>query len=227
MRAKPSLWDVLSDRYKNELTKEHLDDYVDEILKKWSDQIYTLYHSAKHVFSIDTEYLMDFRAIMIPLTSNWRTYGPWYSQSAVGKVDVIVDESLVPWNFSSALHTSDGNWAQKLENAGRERLDRTVCRMEYLDSATIVVAGFPEYSIAKNLGFNSHVTGLSVDFDIGGIKTTYNFSAFAAKPGTFRKSDYDNISRARIDTRKPITLPQNVSLRFEAGLRGGSSKFVD
>ena len=153
--------------------------------------------SSPQGWGIATDRNMDLAAITIPLESNWVSYGPWFftTDDANGMVDVQVDRELVPWNFSRPL--DDENWDKNLNEAGFERLNRTLSDITYLDSASIVVAGFPEFGIGRKFGFNSNIASISTTFDTDGIQTTYSLSTFSALPGTYRKSEYDNLSKIR------------------------------
>jgi len=171
----------------------------------------------------------------VPLTSTWVNYGPWYARytDASGSVKIEVDQSLVPWNFEKSSNSSDGivyditadGWATNLNQAGNERLLRTLSPVEYLDTATIVVAGFPEFGPASPLGYNSNITSISVDFSLGGVKTTYNLGTYIGRPGTYRKSDYDDLSKSRIDTREKLPEVENINLRYQSPLYDGTHRF--
>lgn len=181
-----------------------------KIIKHWANSL-SYQDSLPFQRSYASEKIMDYEAFIIPLTSTWVSYGPWYAtyDEANGMASVTIDESLVPWNFTTPYEVDPNGQpiedgltpAQRLVQAGLERLERTIADVECLDSAVITVAGFPEYGPGSNLGFNSNLTTITVDFGIGGIKTTYNFATYYAKPGTYRKSEYDDLSRVRIDTR--------------------------
>ena len=195
--------------------------YAKEVMEKWAEQI-SLHESTPFKNEFSTEFLMDLKAVVIPLTSTWVSYGPWYADyaSAQGVCRVEVDQSLVPWNYYTPQdldpdEESDEYTAmERLDLAGQERLGRTISDIEYMDTAVITVAGFPEYGPASKLGFNSNLTTISVDFGIGGINTTYNFATYSARPGTFRKAEYDNLSKARIETRSQLHEPLNVNLMY-------------
>lgn len=176
---------------------------------------------------LNRERVMDLKGVVIPLTSNWVAYGPWYATSGIsrGMVDIQVENTLVPWNFE---RPTVGNWDDNLNTAGNEALTRTISNTDYIDSAVITTAGFPEFGLAKAFGKNSNLTSIAIDFGIGGVKTTYNFSTYDKKPGTFRKSEYDNVDRARIDTRPDIVEPENISINDEIysfGRIGRRNKF--
>jgi hypothetical protein len=180
--------------------------YANKVFGAWADRLYV----DKNLFyqhEMSTEIIMDLKGVVIPLNSTWMAYGPYYATSDVAKgmVKVEVDESLVPWNFTTP-NDIEGNAraTSTLDEAGRERLARTLSPVSAMDSAVITAAGFPEIGPAQPFGNNSNLTNISIDFGIGGVKTTYNFATYTARPGTYRKSDYDNVSRARIDTREKL-----------------------
>ena len=186
------------------------DDYARKVFKVWANRLYkdkNFLYQAEY----STEILMDLKGVVIPLTSNWMAYGPYYPtyDQAKGMVKIQVDESLVPWNFERPVGSP---WYENLDAAGLERMERSLSPVDFLDNASMTVAGFPEIGPAQAVGYNSNLTGITVDFGIGGVKTTYNFSTYAARPGTYRKSEYDNVSRARIDTRErlPETVNENI-----------------
>lgn len=185
--------------------------YASIVFKVWARKLYKI-KSLPFTHSMSTEIIMDLKGIVIPLTSTIVPYGPWYYtyEKARGMVEPLIDESLVPWNFERS-----DPWYTNLDDAGFERLDRTLANIDYLDTASITVAGFPEFSLSDHLGYNSNITGLSIDFSIGGIKTTYNLSTYSAKPGTFNKDEYDNVNKARIDTREKLPDPQNLAVTRE------------
>jgi hypothetical protein len=180
-----------------------------KIVKKWS---HSLYVGMKGAYEIDmrSERVMDLKGVLIPLNSNWVSYGPWYAtnEDAKGMVSIEVDNSLVPWNFERP----NGAWDTNLNIAGIERLNRSLSVTDYIDNASIIVAGFPELGPSDNLGFNSNITTISVNFGIDGVRTIYNLSTYSAKPGTYRKSDYDNISQTLIDTRPTVNNTNNFNL---------------
>jgi hypothetical protein len=204
--------------------------YATEVMKTWAKQIHE-FASNPFQWNHISEKIMDLKAIIIPLTSTWVTYGPWFYTyaDATGMVKVDVDESLVPWNFYTPQDVDpnavvDGlTPMQRLDNAGFERLARTLADVKNLDSASIICAGFPEFGPAQRFGFNSNLTNVSVDFSTGGVKTTYNFATYAARPGTYRKEDYDNVSRARIDNREKLPEVINNNLLYTAAF--GKNRF--
>ncbi len=206
-----------SDSFTNMATK---------IIKGWSNEVFQLYGSLWFQRSDSTEFIMDLKAVFIPLTSTWVSYGPWYynHDTVRGATKIEIDNGLVPWNFDRPANNQA--WDYNLEIAGQERLSRSHSYVEYLDSATVVVAGFPEFSLADPLGYNSNITSLSVDFGIGGVKTTYNLATYDARPGTYRKSDYDDLQVARLDSREKLPDPLNENLLYIPNY-SGTNRFKD
>jgi hypothetical protein len=139
------------------------------------------------------EFVLDLAAVILPLTSTWVSYGPWFNgyETSGGMVSVEVDDSLVPWNFSTPEESED--WDKNLDEAGYEKLARKSGNLEYSDSASITVAGCPEFGLASEFGYNSNITNIGIDFSVGGVQTTYTLATYSARPGTYRKSDYDNL----------------------------------
>ena len=197
-------WDeelrITSDKYK----KHHF-------INSWANQMYNWYRDLAFM-AFDNERVMDLKGVVIPLTSTWTRYGPWYytNAEAKGMVAFEIEDNLVPWNFDRSPTAS--GWSANLDAAGLERLARTLAVTDYVDSATIRVAGFPEYGPATQLGFNSNLTNISIEFGTGGVHTTYNLATYSAKPGTYKKSEFDNVSKSRIDNRARIVDPNNTNI---------------
>lgn len=192
-----------------------MDQYASKVISIWADKMKkTMYSPDQYI--MNGEMVMDLKGVSIPLTSTWKSYGPWYYDyhDAKGMRKIEIDEELVPWNFDRPPVAS--GWDANLNAAGNERLARTLSATDYLDNASIVVAGFPEFGLGSPLGFNSNLTGINIDFGVGGIKTTYSLATYLAKPGTYRKSDYDNVSKSRIDTREQLPTTINQNLYYDA-----------
>jgi hypothetical protein len=201
-------------------------EFASSVIAQWATNIqHTLSDGLFREHS--TERVMDLKGVIVPLTSTWLSYGPWYSSSITssGVARIDIDPSLVPWNFPRPPAVS--GWAAHLNSAGNEKLQRSIADVYKLDNAVISVAGFPEYGPAQSLGYNSNLTGISVDFGIGVIKTTYSWSTYLKKPGTFRKSEFDNVSAARVDTREKLPDPINTNVidDFTKG-QYGYNKFI-
>ena len=184
--------------------------YASSVLKKWKDDLRRDITGLFNKFDMASDIVMDLKGVVIPLTSTWVSYGPWFANNtqAKGMVSIDIDTSLVPWNFERPI----GSWDENLNAAGVEKLERSISITDYVDNAAITVAGFPEFGISDNLGFNSNLTTISIGFGIDGIKTTYVLSTFSARPGTYRKSDYDDISKVIIDSRKTLSDVQNINI---------------
>jgi len=188
-------------------------EYASELISYCADKLLiSLNDGITREFS--TEMVMDLKGVIIPLTSTWVSYGPWYATNSQsnGMVKVEVDNSLVPWNFEMSPKAS--GWYANLNAAGNERLERSIANQTYLDSAVITAIGFPEYGLGSGVGTNSNLTSINVDFSAGGIKTTYSFSTYGKKPGTFRKTEFDNLSIARVDTREKLPDAKNLNIVY-------------
>lgn len=185
-----------------------------KFVKNWAGSLRATYGTSYFQYSNATEPVMDLKAVIIPLKSVWMPYGPWYTEynDAKGMVRIDVDQNLVPWNF--ARPSAPSGWDAALNLAGEEKVTRSLARLEYVDNANITVAGYPEFGLSSPFGYNSNISSISIDFGLGGIKTTYNLATYDAIPGTYRKSDYDNLDRARIDTRPKVQDVVNHNLLY-------------
>lgn len=201
-------------------------DYAVAVFEKWAMNLIP-YYSLAFTSTYSTETVMDFRAIVIPLTSTLSTYGPWYATypQAKGKVGVTVDQSLVPWNF--VRPPSGTAYDANLNAAGSGILQATISDLEYIDTANITTAGFPEFGPADALGYNSNLTGVSVEFGIGGVRTTYNLQTYGAKPGTFRKSEFDDLTKGKFDPRAQLEQPVNNNLIYTIFTKSNRDIFTD
>jgi hypothetical protein len=166
---------------------------------------------------------MDLKAVTIPLDSKWVNYGPWYDpyeNNGSGMVNIVVDDSLVPWNFERPPAVS--GWDYALNQAGGEKLDRARAQLISIDTAQITVAGFPELGPAWSLDDDaeSNITSISTSFGVDGITTTYSLSTYSATPGTYRKSEYDNVSSSRISTRPQLPETRNIPFPKPDGAAG-------
>lgn len=198
--------------------------YASKVISTWAEKLrlQTPDYMQRHA---NIEPVMDLKGVIIPLTSTWVSYGPWFATSGIsyGMNEVQVDDGLVPWNFD---RPTVGNWDDNLNAAGEERLDRTVAATDYLDNAVISVAGFPEMGLGSSFGYNSNLTSISVDFGIQGVKTIYNLSTYLRRPGTYRKSEYDDVSRSRFKDSDHLPETKNVSITTELyGKNYGPNKF--
>jgi hypothetical protein len=164
---------------------------------------------------LDSEPVLDLDAVIIPLKSNYVSYGPWYDSWLVaggkGTTEIIKDDSLVPWNFVPAGQSS--GWQTKLDNAGKDVRDRAKKYFNYIEKAVLKVVGFPVRNLGDSFGYSSNITSVSVGFGINEIVTTYNLSSYDAIPGTYRKSEYDNLSNVRIrqELQRPATINKNLT----------------
>lgn len=66
-----------------------------------------------------------------------------------------------------------------------------------MTAADFVVTGFPELYPLQKLGKNSYITSIRCNFGEDGVTTNYVISTYMKLPGTFRKSEFDDISKLR------------------------------
>lgn len=202
-------WRAVFGRLSPTLTNSKLSTLVN----RWTEQLVGLIDNGQSTESlINGLRVLDPEAIIIPLTSTWVSYGPWVAteSEAKGMVEPTIISTLVPWNFERPPSAS--GWDANLNAAGQEQLNRTISEMDYVDVAVIRCAGFPELGIASTMGFNSNLSSVSVSFGVGGIETTYILSSYLRKPGTFRKTDFDNISELRFKNPTRLDDVRNINL---------------
>lgn len=176
--------DILKEMFDN-----NAEEFTSIVSHDWAWKAMVL--ADQNISAQQTEVLMDLKAVILPLQSTWVTYGPWYDNTDVhqGKVEIRTEDILVPWNFPRP----SGAWDENLDTAGKEMLERTRTQIDYVDTAEITVAGYSEIGLGQAFGFNGHLTNINTNFGVGGITTTYVMSTYSAKPGTYRKSDYDKV----------------------------------
>lgn len=173
---------------------------------------------------LDRERVLDLKGVIVPLTSRWSTYGPYYytDGSAGRNIAFDIDDSLVPWNFNRA--PAGSGWYAVIDEAGNEKKELSRADLQKVTTARISVAGFPEFGPGDRIttGKNSNFNSISVQFGAGGIKTTYTLGTYAQRPGTYRKYDFDNVSRARVDNRPMMPDIINENLTYTTMKLDGS-----
>jgi hypothetical protein len=158
--------------------------YLNQLLK------HNLVQQKKHMFGIDNPRVLDVKRAYIPLQSDWSRYGPWMkSDDFAGKSSIAVNEILAPWNYASGVTTMD--------EAGNEQIDRSVSTDYVTSNSVIQVDGFPTEKPFKKRGRNSYISSISCSFGINGITTTYRIATYSSIPGTYRKAEFDNISKLK------------------------------
>ena len=156
---------------------------------------------------------------VVPVTSNTRTYGPWYkgAPNAVGKVYTEKDDGFVPWEYGGASYMTQG---------AQLRLDNKVTDMEKSERGSVTVAGYPEKQLGTALSDSpillgarslsiytaspysyfylnvgglstkvSQITDMSVSVSPSEINTTYTLSSFTPQFGRFTRGNEERLKQ--------------------------------
>jgi hypothetical protein len=125
----------------------------------------------------------------VPLTSELETYGPWSALGAEGKVDLVQDDGLVPWEYGGE---TEMDVAANARVAGAASLQTTA------EWAEATFAGIPLASPGDVLvSGGPTLTQVSVNYSTGGLTTTYRFAANTSqRPANIGRQVGENIRRA-------------------------------
>lgn len=130
------------------------------------------------------------------------TYGPWSNRfSSLGKVEVVADSSLTPWNFgfhgignSEAVLNMD-----KIANARIKTITDTTTDV---DTMELQVANVPKINLGTQLNRTGTITSLSISFGIDGITTTYKSNQYTNELSKYQKYYQDLIDKLRREAAK-------------------------
>lgn len=121
-------------------------------------------------------YFMSPAAVAIPIKSSTITYGPWHNPSISANCEVVVDDTLSPWNF---------NGFTGLNVAGNLLANEARSNMLFVEMGSITVVGFPYIPLGAEInssrGLHDYVeTRFSVLDTVSGTNftssiVTYNF----------------------------------------------------
>jgi len=169
-------------------------------------------------------------AIALPLKSNLHAYGPYYSERVPheypfgapsphdqlstqehlgGKTEVIIDQSLSPWNYGSVA---------RMHKAGDVMAKSSRTRNFAAEQGQLTALGLPEAHLGDYLGMlvnkdASIKTGpVITDIRVSqspdqGIRTTYGFKTYYKRFGTIEKiriSQLQRINSSRMEQLKRI-----------------------
>jgi hypothetical protein len=158
--------------------------------------------------------------VAIPLIDHTTTYGPWYINSAIGKVSFEQDESLVPWNY--------GGFTQ-MNLAAQAKLISGTAKSQVLEAGSIQVPGVPTISIGDILSVGlPNITNIQVSINEQGITTTYNMQTYTPKFGVFAQQNAARFTRLTKQS-------QNIKRRLNQVIRApsreqlnrrGSARFI-
>ncbi len=124
---------------------------------------------------------------VIPLQSNVSRYGPWYATGANGKLDLEIDENLVPWAFGGY---------DEMNQAGDAKVSSAISRYQVHEAGSVQYPGVPAVTMGGALvAGGPYVTDIDVSIGPDGAKTTYNMGTWTPQPFRFRKAQSEYISR--------------------------------
>ncbi len=139
---------------------------------------------------------------VIPMKSNIFSYGPYFhSANPTGGTEVIVEESLAPWNFAKV--DSNGvintNTAYNtMDCVGKALAKDGAVGLQQLEKGRITVASWPSFNLGHSVDSVENgptlLTDISVDYGSGGITTTYNFETYTPRFGRPGKHILDSWS---------------------------------
>ena len=161
----------------------------------------------------------------VPVASNTRTYGPWYSIGAnPGAVHCEVDEGLAPWEYGGLGY---------MNAAGTAKVYNASTSMQIGERGEVTVPGYPTISLGsallanppnsrfdgRTVGFSMHsyprgpwsynytqwdlgqettgasVSSINVSVAAGGVTTSYTVSTFTPVFGRFSKGNAERVKQ--------------------------------
>ena len=128
----------------------------------------------------------------IPMRSNVSTYGPWVRAGHQGRVQVLSDEGLVPWNHGGEAY---------LDLAAQARIDGALSTQSEIETGTLDLAGTPLCSLGEALATGGpQVTGLSISYSTQGVVTSYRFQTYTPRFGSLSRIAADRAREVRQKT---------------------------
>jgi hypothetical protein len=126
-----------------------------------------------------------------------RTYGPWINRrSAVGRTEVVIDNSLTPWSFGyrGINHTTGVDLVNQVALAKIKTVADTV-----MDAKTVEleVAGLPAINIGDQLQTTGAITSIQIVFAVGGVRTTYKSLQYTNDLSKHQRMQQDLLDRLR------------------------------
>ena len=133
-------------------------------------------------------------AVMIPLRSKTKSYGPYVAAGAQGAVVYEKDESLNPWNYNSY---------ELMDEVGYSKVNNAIVTQTYDESGSVTFPGTPALSLGDQL-LNSgpYITSISCSIDEGGVTTTYDMKTWNSTFGNLNISEVQKFNRLLENQRK-------------------------
>lgn len=126
---------------------------------------------------------------VIPLQSNVARYGPWYATGANGRLELEIDESIVPWLFGGY---------DEMNQAADAKVTSAINNYQVQEAGSIQFPGVPTVTLGGALvSSGPYVTDINVSIDAGGggATTTYNMGTWTPQLGQLKKAQSEYVSR--------------------------------
>lgn len=138
------------------------------------------------------------KGVVIPFKSNVYRYGPYFYTSEPdngGGAEVIVQETIAPWNFIKSNDDSFLINSTSYPYCAMDAFGKSIARLsnkgiQQLEKGRATVVGLPCYNFGSISGLPvsgaldpTILTDISVDYGGGGFSTTYNFSTYSPRFG--------------------------------------------
>ena len=143
--------------------------------------------------------------IGVPQQSTRYRWGPWWNYKSLnGKAEFILEDSLSPETYGGYSGMSDVGLTYaaviNAEVSGRE-------------TGSVEVAGMPESNIVDRfLNSGPYVSGMSINYGISGITTSYSFNTWTPEFGKLAKYNADRFATLN---KNMISFLQNTRSKFE------------
>lgn len=125
--------------------------------------------------------------IVVPLRSNVERYGPWTSVGLNGKMEYEENDDLNPWNY---------NGYYLMNQVGQATVSLTNIGYNISEGGSVDFPGSPTIYAGQFLNNNGPlVNNVNCNTGDGGVRTTYNMSAWQPHPYKLRKAKLDQFSR--------------------------------
>lgn len=187
---------LFTDTVKNELSEDFRDEYF-VITLTTPLRIKALRRTGGEPDVIIKTRLQTFDKAYLSLLDQRETYGPWSNRdNAVGRTEVIVDNSLTPWSFgfrgitnAVGLNLMDQVARAKIKTVADITMDAKTAELE--------VAGLPAINIGDQLQTTGVITSINVIFSIKGLRTTYKSLQHTNELSKHLRQQQDLLDRLR------------------------------
>ena len=126
--------------------------------------------------------------IGIPQQSNIYSWGPWWAWEggAVGKSEIVMDESLKPETFGGY---------DILDLVGFAKATTGTSQAVPLETGSVQVVGRPTFNLADQIAGSAYISGIDIKADPGGETVTYKFSSWTSQFGRISSANIDRIAK--------------------------------